>query len=185
MLLIISSAGATSSHASIMMLPLIRRCKIWMIAHSTYVTSATLQHIHSSSWLHCSRSTMSTAMSAIWYALIFNSNVRDFRKKPWLITRVELVFVVCYVQICGAYSVYSNILIFHRWNMSLSILSTIICIICQSSISSKLISLSSNLTRNTMILLSIVILMLMWWISGCLLTLALWLSSLLVYLKFF
>ena len=68
--------------------------------------------------------------------------------------------------------------------MSLSILSTIICIICQSSISSKLISLSSNLTRNTMILLSIVILMLMWWISGGLLTLALWLSSLLVYLKF-
>ena len=68
--------------------------------------------------------------------------------------------------------------------MSLSILSTIIYIICQSSISSKLISLSSNLTRNTMILLSIVILMLMWWISGGLLTLALWLSSLLVYLKF-
>ena len=68
--------------------------------------------------------------------------------------------------------------------MSLSILSTIISIICQSSISSKLISLSSNLTRNTMILLSIIILMLMWWISGCLLTLALWLSSLLVYLKF-
>jgi len=68
--------------------------------------------------------------------------------------------------------------------MSLSILSTIIRIICQSSISSKLISLSSNLTRNTMILLSIIVFMLMRWISGCLLTLALRLSSLLVYLKF-
>ena len=66
----------------------------------------------------------------------------------------------------------------------LSILSTIICIICQSSVSSKLISLSSNLARNTMILLSVIILMLMRWILRSMLTLALRLSSLLVCLKF-
>ena len=68
--------------------------------------------------------------------------------------------------------------------MSLTILSSIISITCQSSISSKLISLSSNLTGNAMILLSIIILMPMTRICGCLLTLTLALSSLLVYLKF-
>ena len=68
--------------------------------------------------------------------------------------------------------------------MSLSILSTIICSTRYSSISCKLISLSSDLTCNTMILLSIIILMLVSWICGCLLTLALALSSLLVYRKF-
>jgi len=68
--------------------------------------------------------------------------------------------------------------------MSWSILSTIICSTRYSSINGKLISLSSNLTCNTMILLSINILMLMSCICSCLLTLALALSSLLVYRKF-
>ena len=68
--------------------------------------------------------------------------------------------------------------------MSWSILSTIICSTRYSSINGKLISLSSDLTCNTMILLSINILMLMSCICSCLLTLALALSSLLVYRKF-
>ena len=70
--------------------------------------------------------------------------------------------------------------------MSWSILSTIICSTRYSSINGKLISLSSDLTCNTMILLFIIILMLMSCICSCLLTLALalFLSSLLVYRKF-
>lgn len=105
---------------------------------------------------------MAPAVRAIWYALIFNSNVRDFWEKAWLGICVELVLVVCDVQGCRPYTVQSNILIFHRWNMLwLSILSSIICITCKTSVSSKLISLCSDLTRNTVILLSIIILMLM------------------------
>lgn len=46
-----------------------------------------------------------SAVSAIWYALIFNSNVRDFWKKTRLITHVELIFVVCYIQLGGSYAI--------------------------------------------------------------------------------
>jgi hypothetical protein len=80
---------------------------------------------------------MSSAMSTVWYTLIFNSDVCDFWKETWLIIHVELIFVVCYIQLSGSYAVEAYILIFHRWNMSLTILSSIVLIICHHSITCK------------------------------------------------
>ena len=180
LMLIISATCSTASHTSIMMLPFIWRRQIRMIAHTTYMSSTALKHIHSSCWLHRCRAIVPTVCT-IWYTLIFYSNICYFGKETRLIIHGELIFVVCYIQLGRPHSVQSNILIFHRWNMSLTILSTVISIALQSSISSKLLVITSWLISYTMILLSIVIITR---ISSCLLALTLTLSTLIVYLKF-
>lgn len=47
---------------------------------------------------------MST-MSTVWYTLIFNPNIRDFWKEARLIVRIELVLVVCYIELGRSHAI--------------------------------------------------------------------------------
>jgi hypothetical protein len=101
---IVRTTCSTACHASVVMLPVIPHKIVIMIAHSAYVTTAALQHVHGASRLDCCRCIVST-VSTVRYTLVFDSDVCYFWEKPWLVIHINLVLVVYYIQLGGSNSV--------------------------------------------------------------------------------